>query len=361
MERLRERMRHEGLDWVLIFEPENLTYISGFFTNGYATSFGFLAVPMTGEPVNVVRKAEAFWFRDSRYPDSVVWWEDWQTVDEVVRMALAEAGVTGRVGYEGSSWRANARLINGMIAAYPSIDFVDVGLLVTALRFTKSPAEIEYQRKAGKIVDAMYAAAQDTLRAGTNERDFAAEISRVAVSAGSDWAQPGPISTGERAFHIHASYEDREIVPGDRAFLEFTPRVLGYHARAMRTAVIGEPAPEILRTYDAMVQIQESALQHVRAGVSCRPADAAYRDGMREAGIAENYINKTFYSVGLMLPPISWEPLQVTSASDFTFEEGMTFHTYLSYDGLNISDTIAITADGYERLTNYPRELMVIP
>jgi Xaa-Pro dipeptidase len=37
----------------------------------------------------------------------------------------------------------------------------------------------------------------------------------------------------------------------------------------------------------------------------------------------------------------------------------MVFHTYLLARGFGMSETIAVTATGYERLTNFPRRLLV--
>ena len=37
----------------------------------------------------------------------------------------------------------------------------------------------------------------------------------------------------------------------------------------------------------------------------------------------------------------------------------MTFHTYLLARGFGMSETIVITENGYERLTNFPRRLFV--
>jgi len=40
-------------------------------------------------------------------------------------------------------------------------------------------------------------------------------------------------------------------------------------------------------------------------------------------------------------------------------EEGMVFHMIQSAVGLGFSDTIVITANGFEFITKYPRELFV--
>jgi hypothetical protein len=39
----------------------------------------------------------------------------------------------------------------------------------------------------------------------------------------------------------------------------------------------------------------------------------------------------------------------------------MVFHTYVLADSFGFSETIAVTAVGHERLTCYPRELVVTP
>ena len=65
------------------------------------------------------------------------------------------------------------------------------------------------------------------------------------------------------------------------------------------------------------------------------------------------------YSVGLMLQPNGGEPLEAAPGCTWSFEPGMTFHTYVLAKGFGMSETITITADGYERLTNFPRQLFV--
>jgi Xaa-Pro dipeptidase len=65
------------------------------------------------------------------------------------------------------------------------------------------------------------------------------------------------------------------------------------------------------------------------------------------------------YSVGFMLLPISGENLEASPVADWSFAVGMTLHTYVLAQGFGMSETIAITETGYERLTNYPRRLLV--
>jgi Xaa-Pro dipeptidase len=61
----------------------------------------------------------------------------------------------------------------------------------------------------------------------------------------------------------------------------------------------------------------------------------------------------------LLLQPNSGEPLEAVAGADWVFEPGMTFHTYLLNRGFGMSETIVITETGYERLTNFPRQLFI--
>ena len=88
--------------------------------------------------------------------------------------------------------------------------------------------------------------------------------------------------------------------------------------------------------------------------------DRVYRDGVLSAGLRSTYTNKTFYSVGLLLHPSGGESLEATPRSNWSFEAGMTFHTYVLARGFGMSETIAVTGDGYERLTNFPRRLFAV-
>lgn len=87
--------------------------------------------------------------------------------------------------------------------------------------------------------------------------------------------------------------------------------------------------------------------------------DRIYREGVLSAGLRETYTNKTFYSVGLLLEPNGGEPLEAAPGCTWSFAPGMTFHTYVLAKGFGMSETIAITETGYERLTNFPRQLFV--
>jgi Xaa-Pro dipeptidase len=359
VDRARKYMAERDLDYLVLFEPEMVTYLTGFYTTGYVTSFQFAIIPPTGAPLAVLRKAEEHHFlTTAAWPDNSLLWYDGETQSEVVLQALSEAKVSGRVGFDGGSWRAPFSLIEA-VKSKSKAELIDLSTEPESLRFIKSPAELGYLREAGKAVGLMHAAGIEAIKAGATERDIAIATSTAGVLAGSDHNDPGPIASGERAYHIHSYYGDRVIADQDLVFLEMTPHRRTYHSRSMRTVVVGKPEQKMLDTFNRFVEVQEEALATVKAGVHCSVPDKIVRAGVLGTKWVDHYPNKTFYGIGSIFLPNTYEKLEVTHNADFVFEAGMVFHAYISANGLNISETIAVTETGCEILTPFARQLFI--
>ena len=251
-------------------------------------------------------------------------------------------------------------LAEGLRRELPDATFVDLGAAVVAqLREVKSPAEIEMIRGASRAVEAGTAAGIAATRAGVTERDVAAAISSALILAGSDVAGPGPMGSGERARHLHATFENRVLQPGDTVVLEVDGCVHHYYSRFFRTIKVGRATDAERAFAQRVIDLQDGAWAKVRAGAPVADADRILRTGI-EALTGRPYSNNSFGSVGLTLYPPAPALLAVAS-SDWRFEAGQVFHSYAKVDWMFMSETILVTDEGYERLTGFPRELVVTP
>ena len=203
------------------------------------------------------------------------------------------------------------------------------------------------------------AAAAKAALPGTSERTLAAVVCDAMIRAGSDVPGPGVLSSGDGALHLHGSYTDRVLREGDSVQLETIPCVRHYHARFMRPIKVARARRDEHAFAGRLIAIQDEALASVAPGVPATTPDSLYRTRLVGEGLVERYTNKTFYSVGLLLPPSGGEALEAGPAAQWRFRAGMTFHTYLLARGFGLSETILITETGYERLTQYPRRLIV--
>jgi Xaa-Pro dipeptidase len=356
---VQRRLTELDADVFIAILPESVTYLTGFYTRGYA-AFQIAVVPRAGEPVTVFRDVELYHFeKTSAFAGRRTWKDGEDPIDPAARVIRELAGSGQRLAFEANAWPLNLALARRMMTALPQAAWIDASSLVADMRLIKSPAEISYQRRAGRAAEAGMSAALARAAPGISERELAAAVCAAMIEAGSDVAGPGVLASGEAACHLHGSYGDRRLDRGDTVQLEVTPAVRHYHARFMRPIKLVSATDAERHAAEQLVAIQDAALAEVAPGRSVAGADQVYREGVREAGLAATYTNKTFYSIGLMFPPRSAEPLEAAPGSTWRFEAGMVFHTYVIAGDLGISETIAVSEKGYERLTTFDRELLL--
>jgi len=357
--RVQEALVAAGHDALLAFLPESVTWLTGYFPRGYGT-FQFAIIPAAGDPVLFCRDVEEYYLDATCvFPGRAMWTDSDDKLAVAAAAIRRHAGAGARLAVEMDAWVLTAARHIALAAHLPGCSWHDESRLVSRMRLIKSPLEIVYQRRAARAAEAGMAAAAASATEGSTEREMAAEICAAMIRAGSDLPGPGVLSSGERAFHLHGGYTDRTLTRGDVVQVECTPNVRHYHARFMRPMKVGVATDADHRLAETLIAIQDRALAEVRPGVPATVPDAIYRDGVLGAGLRETYTNKTFYSVGLLLQPNGGEPLEAAPGCGWSFAPGMVFHTYVLARGFGMSETIAVTEAGYERLTNFPRRLLV--
>lgn len=356
--RIQAVLAERGLDALLAFQPETITWATGHYTRAY-TGYQVVLIPREGEPVLICRNVSRYYAENTVAVGSVEYWRDGQDRDaftlSVIRKHL---GAPAALGIELNSWVLNPLRFEALAKSLAPARLVDVGKDMAGLRLIKSPAEIEYQRRAARAAEAAMEAALRAARPGANELDVAAAAASALILSGSDTPGPGVLSSGERAQHLHGSYISRLLEDGDTLQYEPTPHVRHYNARFMRTIKIGRGSKTEIENADKLIAVQDKAIAAVAPGVPASVPDRIYREGILATGLTDRYTNKTFYSVGMLMNPTDAEPLEATPEADWHFVPGMTFHSYLLVDGFGMSETIAVTATGVERLTNFRRCLL---
>ncbi|MDE0457011.1 MAG: hypothetical protein OXI15_06940 [Chromatiales bacterium] len=88
---------------------------------------------------------------------------------------------------------------------------------------------------------------------------------------------------------------------------------------------------------------------------------AVLRDALVRERIRERYDNVTGWMLGIYerTPRSSDFSHTFLPTSDWPLRAGMVFHMYTSADGIGVSETVLVTANGGERLTRTPRCMLV--
>ncbi len=365
LDALRAEMATMGLDAVLTTTPENIAYLTGFDSPGHYW-FQALVVPSEAEPFTYSRLLETSGVEANTWIERNFGYQDSDDIMAGLAAHLREHDLAGaRLGFEQDSWFFTASQQRTLRAALPSAAFTDVSRLIGRLRLIKSDLEIEQIRRAGAAAALAMRAGVDAVAAGRTEDDVAADLTAALIRGGSHWPSIMPfVASGERGAIGHATWNGRTIRDRDSVFLEIGGCRNRYHAAMMRTVVVGRADPELRHAFEVVSRAFDAAMETIRPGVPAGQVDRVCRTLIAEAGFGENQASRTAYSIGIAVPP-DWgegQNLSMKPGEPTPLQANMTFHLLPwvqipGKGGVGCSDTIRVTADGCERLTDFPREL----
>ncbi|MBD8005501.1 M24 family metallopeptidase [Bacillus norwichensis] len=375
LEQTKKKMLEKGIEVLLITNPANMNYLTGY--NGWSFYVDQLLVVIIDEeqPIWIGRHMDAngaratTWLFDERiipYPESYVHSEKHPM--EFVADILHEVGQSSRrIGLEMESYYFSALAYEKLKQNLPNTVFIDASLLVNYVRLIKSDQEIEYIKRAAKIVEIGMDAAIQNIAAGVRECDVVAEIYKNLVSGtpefGGDYPSIVPmLPSGENTSTPHLTWTDRQYKYGEMVIIELAGCHQRYHSPLARTVSIGQPSEESYHISQIVVEGLNTALEAAKPGVTCEEIESAWNNVIKKYGIEKE--SRLGYSMGLNYPPDWGEHTASIRRGDLTvLEPNMTFHMIpgLWFDdyGIEISESFRVTETGCEVLADYRRELII--
>jgi|SRR5580700_121747 Xaa-Pro aminopeptidase len=355
---VRDATAAAGLDALLLTPGPDLRYVTGYDAHE-SERLTCLVMPADGDPLLVVPRLElraALASPAGGLGLEVVGWDETDDPYAVV------AGRLGRPGKTGLADRMWAMMVLRFRAALPETEQVLASAALRELRERKSPAEVAALLAAGEAIDRVHAQVPGWLRPGRTERDVAADICEAIVAEGHVRADFAIVGSGPNGASPHHTAADRVLQPGDAVVIDIGGTMpSGYCSDCTRMYAIGEPPAEFAAYYAVLRAAQEAACEAVRPGVLAEAVDAAAREPISEAGYGEYFLHRTGHGIGLEThedPYIvagNTKPLEPGHA--FSIEPGI----YPGPHGARIEDIVVCTADGFRRLNNAPRDLIVVP
>jgi Xaa-Pro aminopeptidase len=122
--------------------------------------------------------------------------------------------------------------------------------------------------------------------------------------------------------------------------------------------VIGPPSDEVRRLFGHAVAAQQAALAALRPGATCAEVDGAVMRYLESNDLLPYWRQHTGHAIGLRNHEAPFLDLgdhtPIEPGMVFTIEPGIYA---ADVGGFRHSDTVAVTPDGIDVLTDYPRDL----
>ncbi len=355
---LDQKLSDAGLDTLLITQPAEIHYLTGY--NTFEVSVHTALAYSPGRLVLQVPSIETGPAIATALCDEVLGYR-WESTDDIVEpLAQTLAGMGRRIGYSGWGPGLRTGVLDALRLRLNDHTLQEADGLLASLRRVKSAAEIDCLFRSARMTEAGIKAASEAAIAGATDSDVAAAAARALHNAGSEFMSMQPIIVaGQRSSIIHTNHHRYPLTPGESVFIELGGVCERYTAPLMHTVMVGHS-----RADDHRRRVARGCREVYHALVGAMRPGRTFDDAAREAETAfapladEAFFSGVFgYTVGATFPPSWVEGSGFIARHQRTpFEENMVFHLPLCFRlpgqwGVGFSETVRVTASGGEPLT----------
>ena len=372
----RTEMELRGIDLLIITDPSNMNWITGYDGWSFYVHQCVL-LGQEGEPIWWGREMDGAGARRTVFTvedDSIVGYDDSYVQNPQKHPMEALAAVIWdrgwgevRIGVELDNYYYTAAAHQTLVNHLHRCEFLDATGLVNWQRSIKSASEIEYIRRAAKIVTRMHEVILERAEPGMKKNELVAEIFHTGITgADGQWGDYPAIvpmtPSGLDATAPHLTWDDYPLRKNESSFFEIAGAHRRYHCPQSRTLFFGE-VPLLYREAEkAVLEATEAGLERARPGARCEDVAFAFNATLNRLGFEKE--SRAGYSIGLSYPPDWGERTMSFRRGDMTeLKPGMVFHfmpaLWLEDGGIEITESILITDNGCECLCNTPRHLFV--
>ncbi|MFB3920443.1 MAG: M24 family metallopeptidase [Terriglobia bacterium] len=351
-ERLRIRLQARKLPCLLVSNPTNIFYLTGFRGSAGIAAFS--------------HSDAALWV-DPRYTLQAHEQAHGVTVFEERGELLKAAGQwLGRrrlnaAGYEdGNLTCAGYRRLRNYVPR--GIRLYPAGGLVEDARRVKDAIEVEQIRRAGRLTAEVFQQVRSQIRPEVRESDLAAEIEYRMRRAGADGAAFETIvASGVRSAWPHARASSKLLKKNELVIFDLGAILNGYAADMTRSVYLGVPPPRARRLYNAVLEAQQRAMEAAEAGGETGDIDRAARRVLRHSRLERFFTHSTGHGVGLEIhesPRVARrDRTRLEPGFVITIEPGVYME---GFGGIRIEDTVLVGEGQPEILTPAPKDDWII-
>jgi Xaa-Pro aminopeptidase len=297
----------------------------------------------------------------------------------ILRRVLADLGITRAIGADQDGYPGILGYQGPALSEVTESSVTPLAPVIEAMMVRKSDAEVALIRESARWCEHAHRLLQQYTRPGATEAEASLRAGHEATlamlealgesyggqQASSDGASAGYRGQiGRRSSWAHAVAHNIAFQPGDVLVTETSAPIWGYHAELERAMIIGAPTDEMRRLFDHTVAAQRVAFDALRPGVTCADVDNTVLRYFEDNDLLPHWGQHTGHAIGLRNHEAPFldigDHTPIEPGMVFTIEPGLYAG---DAGGFRHSDTVLVTPDGIDILTDYPSniESLIIP
>ena len=375
--RTKEKMTEWGIDTLLISQPANMNYLSGYDGWSFYVHQCLLVNLQEEEPVWIGRGMDANAARLNsilsdanilEYADDYVQSTVKHPMHFMADVMKQRGWDKGNIGVEMDQFYFTHRAYVELERSLPEATFKDGNTLVNWVRVIKSDAELGFMKIAGEIAHNVMQTAQDVIAPGVRECDAASAIAAVQYRGTDTYSGDYPaivplMMAGEGTKTPHLTWTEKKYNNEEAVLLELCGVYKHYHVPIARTMYLGLEPPKLMQdTGKTVLEGLSAALDMIKPGVTAEEIEATWRKTIAKTGLVKE--SRIGYSIGVNYPP-DWgeQTISVRPGDKTVVQKNMALHLipgiWLDDVGFEVDASFYVTDTGIKHFFDFPLEIKV--
>ncbi|MEE2775041.1 MAG: M24 family metallopeptidase [Pseudomonadota bacterium] len=377
IELVRASMRKRGLEVLLVGDPSNINWLTGYDAWSFYTP-QMLLLDLHGGPFWIGREmdsgAASFTtfltpLQVVSYPEALVQRDDKHPSDFVAEWMEKSGYGAAVIGYESDAYYTSPRSIAILKFHLQNAKWVEADLLVNWERLVKSEVELKVMQQAATIADLAMQTAWEKIQPGVRQCDLMADIISAQIKGTSEFggditALHPLILVGKMASTAHPLWTDAKLEKDQIVAFELGGCRNRYNVGLARTVQIGSKKPkEFVDTVKAVEEGMEAVLGTLRANVPASEVHKQWQLVLNRYGMEKK--SRIGYSIGVGYPP-DWGERTVSfrEKERVKVPQNAVVHIILGMWmtgwGMELSETIHVREHDCVALSKLSRDVRVI-
>ena len=377
LERVRARMKEQGLSALVVRAPDNIVYLTNYWCmKGYDA----VVFPQAGEPTLIAIEPQLGDAERNSWTTDIRLFKSYHPSDPrppqyralaIALEVLKEKRLTDKVAVElNMGTQASDRMVGepttptqNYFDAFKkaSGQVVDATPLLVECRAIKTDQEVERMKLANELAALAMDYTREHMRPGMKESEVGGMYEGFVHGLGVGYkgkvemARAFTLVWSGRGIATFTATGDRPIQKNEPTLFEIWVCVDGYWTDLTKNACPGELSPEYHKLLDLLLKVFNEAVGFSKDGASFPELDRMIRARIAEGGYPGQPSHPICHGVGAR----AHEPPYAHQAGGGNMRKGMVLAIepgiyWPEGGGLRLEDDFLITANGNEKMCSYP-------